>query len=598
MQRTQLRTILWLRWRLTRNQWSRGGQINAVITLLVAFLVTMIGTLGGFAGVLTGLFGFAKMSPTRMLILWDMLTLMFLFFWSIGLISEIQRSESIDMRRLMHLPIGLRQLFVLNYLASFACFSIVLLVPGMLGLGLGLTLGNRWHFMGLIPLVLSFLFMITAWTYCLRGWLVSLMINPRRRRAVVAGITLGFILLCQLPNLINLTARSHRRQQRQAQREKEKNTPLAEVNIAAVNVTEVNVPADPPAPRPRRPVPDWALTVHRIVPVLWIGYGARSLARGHIGPALWGTLGATVLGILGLRRADYATLGVYLGRASGRRKRRVPPQRPPGQQRPLLVARSLPGLSHPTSALGLTFLRSNLRAPEIKMMLGTSFIMLFVFGGIFFARSRANLPADLKSFGATGAVVVTFFGLTQLMFNLFGSDRSGFRALVLCPCTRQRILLGKNLSVLPYALLLGSALLILCLIFLRLGWLVFLCGLLQLGTAFLCLSVVGNLCSILMPYRIAPGSLKPTKPPALLIFLQIVTHLCFPLIMFPVFLPPILGLLVDKAGWFLGAPVNLAASTVMLCLAAFFYRRSLAPLGRLLQTREQRILTVVTQEVE
>jgi hypothetical protein len=595
MQRTQLRTILWLRWRLTRNQWSRGGQINAVITLLVTLVVTTIGILGGFAGLLAGIFGMTRVatSPTRILLFWDMLTLMFLFFWSIGLISEIQRSESIDMRRLMHLPIGLRQLFVLNYLASFACFSIVLLAPGMLGLGLGLTLGKRWHFIGLIPLVLSFLFMITAWTYCLRGWLVALMVNPRRRRAVIAGVTLGFILLCQLPNLVNLTAQNHRRQQRQAQQEKEKNTPVTEVNVA-----EANVPADPPAPRPRRPVPDWALTVHRVVPVLWIGYGARSLARGDIGPALWGTLGATLLGILGLRRAYYATLGFYLGRASGRRRRRVTPQRIPGRQRPLLVARSLPGLSDPTSALGLTFFRSNLRAPEIKMMLGTSFIMLFVFGGIFFARSRANLPVDLKSFGAAGAVVVTFFGLTQLMFNLFGSDRSGFRALVLCPCARRRILLGKNLSVLPYALLLGSALLILCLIFLRVGGLVFLCGLLQLGTAFLCLSMVGNLCSILMPYRIAPGSLKPTKPPALLIFLQILTHLCFPLIMFPVFLPPILGLLVDKAGWLPGPPVNLAASAVILCLAAFFYRRSLAPLGRLLQAREQRILAVVTQEVE
>ena len=32
---TQLQAMLWLRWRLTRNQWRRGGQLNAVITLIL-----------------------------------------------------------------------------------------------------------------------------------------------------------------------------------------------------------------------------------------------------------------------------------------------------------------------------------------------------------------------------------------------------------------------------------------------------------------------------------------------------------------------------------------------------------------------------------
>ena len=30
----QLQTILWLRWRLTRNQFVRGGQVNAVLAIL------------------------------------------------------------------------------------------------------------------------------------------------------------------------------------------------------------------------------------------------------------------------------------------------------------------------------------------------------------------------------------------------------------------------------------------------------------------------------------------------------------------------------------------------------------------------------------
>ncbi len=41
----QLHTIIWLRWRLTRNQWSRGGPLNAIITLIVMTGALIIGTL-------------------------------------------------------------------------------------------------------------------------------------------------------------------------------------------------------------------------------------------------------------------------------------------------------------------------------------------------------------------------------------------------------------------------------------------------------------------------------------------------------------------------------------------------------------------------
>ena len=35
MDTDQLRTILWLRWRLSRNQWSRAGGLAVVLTLIV-----------------------------------------------------------------------------------------------------------------------------------------------------------------------------------------------------------------------------------------------------------------------------------------------------------------------------------------------------------------------------------------------------------------------------------------------------------------------------------------------------------------------------------------------------------------------------------
>jgi len=59
--------------------------------------------------------------------------------------------------------------------------------------------------------VLGVIFMVTAWTYCLRGWLAALMVNKRRRRAIVAGVTFGSILLIQLPNILSNLMRARDR---------------------------------------------------------------------------------------------------------------------------------------------------------------------------------------------------------------------------------------------------------------------------------------------------------------------------------------------------------------------------------------------------
>ena len=45
--------------------------------------------------------------------------------------------------------------------------------------------------------------MVTALTYQFQGWLASLMSNPRRRRTVIVVATAVFVLIFQLPNLLN-----------------------------------------------------------------------------------------------------------------------------------------------------------------------------------------------------------------------------------------------------------------------------------------------------------------------------------------------------------------------------------------------------------
>jgi hypothetical protein len=248
--------------------------------------------------------------------------------------------------------------------------------------------------------------------------------------------------------------------------------------------------------------------------------------------------------------------------------------------------------------LALAFFRCLVRAPEVKMALGTNFLMLLIFGVMVFLR-RSAAPGDhFKPFIAAGVIAFTFLGMSQLMFNQFGFDRGGFRQLVLLPVPRKQILLGKNLAFLPIALLTGLTILVLATLVLRISLSVFLAAVLQWVAAFLLVSMAGNLVSVLVPYHIAAGSLKRTKASAMTIFLIFVSHFLFPTAMIPLFVPPALGLLLSSVGWLPAGPVNLLLSALLAGLLVFFYRLSLAPLGNLLERREKQILQVVTEEVE
>jgi len=580
---SQLRTIIWLRWRLTRNQWSRGGQLNAVLTLIVAVIGLALGFAGGIAGLLVGTFVLSKASPQVMLVVWDLIFGVFLFMWLAGIVSEIQRSEMIDIGRLLHLPISLRNIFMVNYLASHLTFSIILFLPAMLGLSLGLILGGRGFMILMFPLTLGVVFMITAWTYCLRGWLVTLMMNKRRRRAIIAGVTFAFILLSQLPYIMSNIM--HNRE-----RHKHKTTESLQ--------TEQKTP-DESRDRDMITLPNGLLVAHKVVPFLWVGNGAMSLATGNVWPAVLGAAGGFLLGGLGLRRAYRSTIRFYQGQTVVKRSKRKPKKavKLSGDGKNL-IERQLPGVPEEAAASALAFFRCLMRAPEVKMVLGTNFIMLLIFGTMIFIRRSTSISDNFRPFIATGAIVFMFLTLSQLMYNLFGFDRAGFRQLVLLPTPRKQILLGKNLAFLPIAAGIGAIFLLIVKIAMGISLVIVIAAGLQLLAAFLLLSMVGNLISVLVPYRVAAGSLKPTKSSTKTGVLIFISRIFFPMIMAPIFFPPAIGLLFSKVGWLPAAPVNLLFSTVLLAILAFFYRLSLGPIGELLQRREKQILEVVTKEVE
>src|SRR6185503_44898 len=116
-----------------------------------------------------------KKTPANgLMFVWDAVAFGVLFFSFASVMAELQRSESVDMTRLLHLPIGLKQVFVFNYLASLVSFGSILALTIVTGLATGLIISHGSVFLLAVPLGLGFVFMVTAWIYCLRGWLLYL----------------------------------------------------------------------------------------------------------------------------------------------------------------------------------------------------------------------------------------------------------------------------------------------------------------------------------------------------------------------------------------------------------------------------------------
>ncbi len=577
----QLQTVLWLRWRLTRNQWARSGGLGAIIAVIAGLGAIMMGGLCFVGALLGAAIGLPQESPAVIMGIWFGVTVVFLFFWMIGLLAELQRSETIDLQRLMHLPVALGQMFVVNYLVSHFAMSIILAVPAMMGLAIGLAIARGPEMILLVPLALSMVFMITAWTYCLRGWLATLMSNPRRRRTVIMGITFAFILLGQGPNLyFNIFQMQDHHASQQPAADQEAHRTAQQQRLHQL------------------------IAAQKFIPPLWLPLGAQGLAEGRVLPALLGTLGCLGLGALGLRRAYRSTVRFYYGETGGNAPARIKPVGTaakaiiPARAGNGFLERQPPAVPEQAAALALATFRSLLRAPEVKMAFGTAFLSMVVVGAIVFLRSPPHLSDLTKPFIATGVVSFSVFMLVQFLANQFGLDRDGFRSLILSPVDRRLILLGKNLASLPAGATFGAVLLTLTSLWLHLSWLVYAAALFQLVTLLLLAGMVGNLLSILVPFRIQSGSLKPTKMPGLAMLVMMLCQMLFPVAMAPAFVPPLAELVWRQAGWPDGVPVNLILSVALAALALFAYWQTLGPLGRLLQRRETKILGVVTVEVE
>jgi hypothetical protein len=538
------------------------------------------------------------------------MVLALLFFWGIGLITELQRSEPMTLSKFLHLPVAVNSAFLINYLSSLCRLSLIVFLPVMLGLCLALVVTKGLYFLPVLPLLAAFLLLVTALTYQLQGWLAALMSNPRRRRTVVVTLTVLFVLIVQLPNLLTTLAPWGVKKQvdesaRFSERVAELGSALASKKIEREEyerrldeaeeqqLRRITAASETTARRWKEMV----LIANLVLPFGWLPIGVMGMAEGRMMPAALALIGMSLIGAGSLFRAYRTTIGLYQGQTSNRTTRRASAvssgtARP--KSRGLMIEANLPGFSEPVAVIALAGFRALVRSPEAKMMLLTPLIMIPIFGSMLW-RGRQSIPETLRPLIAIGGMALVLLGMMQLMANQFGFDRDGFRVFVLSSARRRDILLGKNLALAPVALGIASVLLAIMqgVCPMRIDHL--LATIPQFIAMFMLFCILMNLLSILAPTYVAPGALKPSNPKITTVLLQLAMVLfLLPLSIGPTLLPLGTEVLLRFVGWPAAIPTYLVLSLLQVVVVAVIYWLLLELEGGLFQAREQAILDCVT----
>jgi ABC-2 type transport system permease protein len=540
--------------------------------------------------------------------------LAFLFVWAIGVLAELQRSESLTLDKFLHLPVSLSGVFMLNYLSSLLSLNLVFFVPTMVGLSLGLACARGPVMLLLLPAVTAFVLMVTALTYQFQGWLASLMVNKQRRKTILVMVTLVFVLISQLPMMINLFHPWEESKEELARREKEHADRKSALDKGEIEPAEygrregervhkANADAKERTETLLHQFESIAWIANLAVPIGWLPFGSMELVEGNVWPALAGTLGMAILGTASLWRAYRTTVRLYTGQFTAGQNRpdsvAAPAPAPVTAGRPLgnFLERNLPWLSEPAAVIALGGFRSLTRAPEAKMLFLTPIILLMVIVGLSL-REPINMPELLRPLAAFGPMSLLLITTAQFLGNQFGFDRGGFRVFVLSPVPRRDILLGKNLAVAPIALVLCSfiAVLIEVLYPMRIDHLLALAP--HWISMYLLFCMLMNLMSILAPMRVAHGSLKPATTKLIPALLQMMFVFLLPITMLPTLVPLGIEAGLELLGVVEGLPIYLVLSVVECVGIAFVYRVVLSWEGDLLQMREQAILDIVTKKSE
>jgi len=232
------------------------------------------------------------------------------------------------------------------------------------------------------------------------------------------------------------------------------------------------------------------------------------------------------------------------------------------------------------------------------MVLLTPLIFACIFGSMAMTGDMNDLPDIARPWAGIGVLSMSIMVMLQLMFNVFGLDRQGFRAYVLSPVPRRDILLGKNFGIFPIAAALSVPLIVFMGVILKMQFTHVVATLLQFPIAFFLFCPIGNFTSIAAPLAMKTGTMKPVSMTFGVILMQFLPILLVPFAVVPAAVSLGTELLLVTFGGIRGIPVYLLLTLIELPFALWFYGTLQTIQGRHLQDREQKILDAVSKVAE
>ena len=496
-------------------------------------------------------------------------------------------AKRFSLTKLMHMPVSPQGAFLLNFLSSQIRVSLGFFFALMLGLSIA---HGAVHGVGggivLALLVFASMAMIAALTYQFQSWLGRLMANRRRRGTVIAVAVIVTVLIANLPALYTRTLDfdgSATDGDAPGQTAGAEESPLVD-NLAAT-VVAANV-ALPPG---------------------WLPVGAWTVNRGQYWPSALCFAGMLAIAALSLRRSYRRTLrsltgGDGGGRRDTSREPRAAATRPTAPiGRPAtssgrwqtLVDRLLSRLPEHARAVAWSSMLLWRRAPQGKMVMLSPILLILLYIVVFSRFGSGDLAAH---FSALAFLALVLMMCLTLLANQFGQDGGGFRTLVFAGASPKDILLGKNLSLAPFAIPIGVLALVVLQIMNPVPASHFAAYVVHLVALYLVGCLVGNTFSVRTPRAMSPSSMSVPNSTAKMTLATVLAMVLF-LVMT---LPLILALLIERgaeaAGW--PVPVFLVFAILELAIVAVVYRRMLAAQARLLAQRIEVVLDRVTEPVE
>jgi len=77
--------------------------------------------------------------------------------WSLGLLTELQRTETLSLSKFLHLPVSVQGAFFINYVSSLFRFSLLVFVPVATGLALSMIVVLGWQQVPVLVALAAFL---------------------------------------------------------------------------------------------------------------------------------------------------------------------------------------------------------------------------------------------------------------------------------------------------------------------------------------------------------------------------------------------------------------------------------------------------------